>query len=115
MKDIGFFNKIYLVTSPVDFRKQAHGLAVIVEHTLGHKQLNDRVIFAFTNKRMSSIKLLYWDATGFALWWKTLESDKFRWPKSKDDCMNLETKELRWLLEGIDLNLIKKHKRVTLD
>jgi hypothetical protein len=33
MKDLSFFQRIYVATKPVDFRKQAHGLAVIVQHS----------------------------------------------------------------------------------
>ena len=114
MRDLSFFNKILLATTPVDFRKQAHGLAIIVEHTLGHAGLNDKVLFAFTNKRKTAIKILYWDITGYALWWKTLEKDKFKWPSDASECQKMDAKELRWLLDGIDLSRVKRHKRVTL-
>ena len=115
MKDLSFFNKIFLATTPVDFRKQAHGLAVVVEQTLKQAGLNDKVLFAFTNKRKTAIKMLYWDVTGYALWWKTLEKDRFKWPSDPTECRKLDVKELRWLLDGIDLSRIKKHKRVILD
>lgn len=114
MRDLGFFNKIYLATTPVDFRKQAHGLSLIVENTLGHSGLNDKVLFVFTNKRKTAIKILYWDLTGYALWWKTLEKDRFRWPSDPSECKKLETKELRWLLEGVDLKKLSRHKKVIL-
>lgn len=115
MKDLSFFNKIYLATTPVDFRKQAHGLALVVEHTLKHVGLNEKVLFTFTNRRKTAVKILYWDVTGYALWWKTLEKDQFRWPKDATECLRLDAKELRWLLDGVDLKNIKRHKRVTLD
>ena len=115
MKDLSFFNRIYLATAPVDFRKQAHGLALIVEYTLGHAGLNDKVLFAFTNKRRTAVKILYWDVTGYALWWKTLEKDRFRWPADASECQKLEVRELRWLLDGVDLGKLKKHERVTLN
>lgn len=67
MKDISFFGKIYLATDPVDFRKQAHGLAIIVEHTLKFDPIIDKSIFIFTNKKRTAVKMLYWDATGYAL------------------------------------------------
>ncbi|HFK4418720.1 TPA: IS66 family insertion sequence element accessory protein TnpB [Vibrio parahaemolyticus] len=27
-------------------------------------------LFLFTNKQRDKIKVLYWDKTGFALWWR---------------------------------------------
>jgi transposase len=61
------------------------------------------------------VKLLYWDETGMALWWKGLENEKFRWPKKDDNTWNIEVKELRWLLEGVDLTKIKKHQKLEYD
>lgn len=115
MKDLSFFNKIYLAVEPVDFRKQAHGLALVVEHTLKFTSLNEKTLFVFTNKRQTAVKILYWDMTGYALWWKTLERDKFKWPANKSDCLRLDVKEIRWLLDGVDLKYIKKHKKVILN
>lgn len=115
MRDLGTFSKFYLAIKPVDFRKQAHGLALIVDHTLNLKAVSDRIIFAFTNKKKTAIKLLYWDGTGFALWWKTLEKERFRWPREEQDAINLPLKELKWLLEGIDIRKIKTHTKLSLE
>lgn len=114
MRDLGFFSKIYIAVDPVDFRRQAHGLALLVELSLKQNPIADKSLFVFTNKRMNAVKILYWDATGFALWWKTLERDRFRWPRG-DTIHMVQPKELRWLLEGIDLSAIKKHRRLEID
>jgi len=114
MKDIGFFTRIFLVITPVDFRKQAHGLSLITEHTLGFTSLHEKTLFVFTNKRRTSVKILYWDKTGYALWWKVLEKERFRWPSNKSSCSKIEVKELKWLLEGIHLSKTKKHKTISL-
>lgn len=114
MRDLSFFNKIFIATQPVDFRKKAHGLSVIVEHSLQQKGLQDKALFVFTNRRKTAVKILYWDTTGYAMWWKTLEKDRFRWPKSGSAAVNIEVKQLRWLLEGVDLQLIKRHDRVNI-
>lgn len=114
MKDLSYFGKIYLSVDPVDFRKQAHGLAIIVEHVLKLNPISEKTLFVFTNKRRDAIKILYWDATGLALWWKSLEKEKFRWPKKLTGPMQIQAKELKWLLEGIDFTSIKKHQRIDL-
>ena len=112
MRDISSFNKIYLAIKPVDFRKQAHGLSLLVEPIFKTLPNDAKVLFAFTNRRKTATKLLYWDSTGFALWWKSLEKDRFRWPKSLLQAKTLQVRELKWLLDGVDLQKINTHKRV---
>lgn len=115
MKDIAFFSKIYLASSPVDFRKQAHGLALIAQHSFGFDRLNEKTLFAFTNRSRTSVKILYWDGTGLALWWKTLEKDRFAWPSGSDDTIHVDAKQLRWLLDGIDIGKLKRHEKIVLE
>ncbi len=114
MKDLGFFSRIFLAIDPVDFRKQAHGLALIAESTMNVSGVNEKYLFVFTNRRKTGIEMLYWDTTGYALWWKTLEKEKFRWPKNSSEVLTIPVKELRWLLERIDISKLKKHEEITL-
>ncbi|TMP23485.1 IS66 family insertion sequence element accessory protein TnpB, partial [Pseudoalteromonas rubra] len=46
---------------------------------------------------------LYWDKTGFALWYKRLDKHRFKWPKLKRDTMTLNEQQLHWLLSGYDV------------
>ncbi|MDD5318966.1 MAG: IS66 family insertion sequence element accessory protein TnpB [Candidatus Pacebacteria bacterium] len=116
MKDVGFFAKIFLGREPADFRKQAHGLALLASHVMALNPMEDRALFIFTNKRRSAIKALYWDQTGYALWWKTLERDCYHWPEisREQSKISISAKELKWLLDGVDLNKIKTHEKVKL-
>ena len=112
MKDLSFFQKIFLASDPVDFRKQAHGLVVLVQHVLELNPMHEKFLFVFTNKRHTAIKMIYWDQTGYAMWWKLLEKERFRWPKNVDKKVVLNLKELKWLLEGVDLSKIKVHEKI---
>ena len=49
--------QIYLYRAPIDFRKQAHGLAALVEQQLGHNPFTG-ALYAFTNRRRNKIKCL---------------------------------------------------------
>ena len=71
---------VYLHRDPVDFRKAINGLSLIVSDDMALSPF-DRAIFVFCNKRRSQLKVLYWDETGFVLWQKRLEKEKFKWPK----------------------------------
>jgi transposase len=113
MKDLGFFTKIYLAVEATDFRKQIKSLSVLAE-TVFKKPMNcERTLFVFRNKKRDAIRILYWDQTGFAMWCKILETEKFSWPKSKiDKKIFLSSKELKLLLQGVDLSKIKYHEEV---
>jgi transposase len=94
---------VYLHREPVDFRKSINGLAIIVEQQLS-LQVTDGSVFVFCNKGRDKLKILYWDSTGFALWYKRLEQAKFKWPTQREDeCMSLSEQQFHWLLSGFDV------------
>lgn len=101
---------IYLHKQPVDFRKSINGLSVIVEE---HMQLStfSGALFVFCNRQRDKIKVLYWDQTGFCLWYKRLEKDTFKWPKQMQGAvLSLSERQWNWLLEGLDIERMKGHK-----
>lgn len=113
MKDVSSFSKIYLATKPVDFRKQIAGLSAIVGSRFGLDCFENRSIFVFINRKKTDIKMLYWDATGFAIWMKKLEESKFKWPKATSGThVSLSARELKWLLQGIDISRLTPHEPV---
>ena len=100
---------VYLHRAPVDFRKAVNGLSAIVVNGMKHNVF-DPALFVFCNKNRDKLKILYWDKTGFCLWYKCLEKDKFKWPKKHEletICWNKE--QLNWLLRGVDVSQIKLH------
>lgn len=72
MRVIRDFDTVYLHRAPVDFRKSIDGLAAIVERELALDPFA-RSLFVFTCRRRNKVKILYFDRTGFALWYKRLE------------------------------------------
>lgn len=71
--------EVFLYRDFVDFRKSINGLSLIVEQKMQVSPLTGSV-FVFCNKGRDKLKVLYWDKTGFVLWYKRLEKDKFKWP-----------------------------------
>jgi transposase len=94
---------IYLHLEHVDFRKSINGLLAIIESELTLNAFSG-TLFIFCNKKKDKLKLLYWDETGFALWYKRLEKQRFKWPKCRElNHTNLSEQQLTWLLGGYDI------------
>jgi transposase len=92
--------QVLVATRPVDFRKQADGLAAIVQAVLGADPFCGAV-YVFRSKRMDRVKLLWWDGTGICLMMKRLGDAKFHWPPIEDGMMKLSAAQLSALLEGV--------------
>ena len=107
--------RIYLCTAPTDMRKGFDTLAVLVREFLGHDPLSGH-LFLFISRRKVRLKILYWDAVGFVLWYKRLERGTFRRPHGATDAHGVELKasELAMLLDGIDLRSIRRSARLRL-
>jgi transposase len=93
--------KVMIATKPVDFRKGAEGLAVIVREAMQEDPFSGAV-FVFRSKRADRVKLIFWDGTGVCLFAKRLEDGKFQWPSLGDAVMRLTAAQLAALLEGLD-------------
>jgi len=101
---------IYLHRDPVDFRKAINGLSLIVQEQM-EQSVFDHAVFVFCNKRQTQLKVLYWDATGFALWQKRLEKARFKWPrKNREETVSLNHEQWLWLLRGFDISQLKSHE-----
>ena len=93
--------RVYVAIGVTDMRKQINGLSILVEQSLSMNPFSGD-LFAFCNRRRNMIKILYWDKNGFCLWHKRLEEHRFNWPKSKKDVLSIGSRELNWLLDGLD-------------
>jgi transposase len=102
--------EVYLYREIVDMRKAINGLSAIVEQEIGVSPFGPQ-LFVFCNRQRDKIKILYWERSGFVLWYKRLEKQRFPWPRrDKDGVLEMTGRELNWLLDGIDLFHIKPHE-----
>jgi len=100
---------VYLHREYVDFRKQINGLSLIVESGMD-QSIFAGGLFVFCNKKRDKLKVLYWDTTGFCLWHKRLEEDKFMWPrKESTQVISWNKEQLNWLLRGFNVSQLKPH------
>lgn len=104
--------QIWVYSVPVDMRKSIDGLSIIVSDQLGKNPCGPDV-FVFYNKNSNKIKILYWQKNGFCLWYKRLEKERFLFPKKEDETYLLTIEQLRWLLDGLEVQKIHGHKNLS--
>ena len=102
---------VFLHRDFVDFRKSIDGLSCIVGSDFSEDPFQKN-LFVFVNRKRDKVKMLYWDRTGYALWYKRLEKGRFKWPKGGKDTVELSREQLEWLLQGIDISKIRPHKEL---
>jgi transposase len=70
-------------------------------------------LFVYFNKRGDKCKILFWDRTGFCIWYKRLEEGSFEsiGHSSKTTSLEIDMTTLSLILEGIDLSNAKQRKR----
>ncbi len=101
--------RIFVKPGATDMRKQQAGLSVLVQNILKEDPFNGS-LYLFCNRRRNLLKLLYWDTNGFCMWQKRLEQDTFPWPKTPEEALEITERQLRLLLEGLDI--WKAHKKL---
>ena len=95
---------VFVCVTPVDMRKQAARLALIVEQTL-KCNIFEPALYVFSNERRDRIKIVYWQRNGLCLWSKRLEGrDRFLFPRQIDtDTVTIRGAQLEELLDGFDV------------
>jgi len=90
--------RIFLHSAPLDLRKGFEGLCTTIQNVFGEEPTSG-AYFVFLNRRRDRMKVLYWDADGFAIWYKRLERGTF--PKQGADKILLDRRDFFMLLEGV--------------
>ena len=110
MISFGSNTKVYLAIGATDMRKAVNGLMVLVQDVLQADPFSSHV-FVFCNRLRDKIKILYWHNNGFWLFYRRLERQRFWWPGAREQvAVEISTRELSWLLEGLDITRVKAHK-----
>jgi transposase len=113
MREVKSFERVYLYRGIVDFRKWAAGLAQVVEHELSEVLVDANRIFVFVSRDRRSVKCLYWNKTGLAVWTTKLEAETFKMDRKREGGVWISPHQLEWILAGLDYTKLKPHKEVT--
>ena len=105
--------RVCLAVGKTDLRKSIDGLAVLVQQSFELDPFSP-CLFAFCNRKKDKIKILYWDSSGFWLYYHRLEEGKFQWPDdTTTQTVSISYRQLRWLLDGLALDQRDAHDQVT--
>jgi transposase len=95
--------RVFLRPGATDMRKSINGLSATAAEHMRADPLGGN-LFVFCNRKRSHIKILYWDRNGFCLWLKRLERDRFQWPRTTSECLEITSEQMGWLLRGLDMH-----------
>ncbi len=105
--------RVFVATQPIDGRKGADSLMVIVRDVFRHDPLGGH-LFVFFSKRADRVRIVYWDRNGFAMWTKRLECGRFHPAFTADGKLAvsaIEPSDLALIVEGIDLAGARRRPR----
>lgn len=112
MTPFGPAQRYFLYRGAADMRKSFDGLSGLVRSELGRDPTSGDV-FVFLNRRRTHVKLLVWDRSGFALYYKRLEEGTFEVPEGAPGA-SVSWPQLMLMLEGVSLSSARYRKRYQL-
>ena len=106
--------RVFVALDPIDMRQSFDGLCAAVSARMRLDPLSGH-LFVFLNRSRSLMKVLFWDRGGLAILYKRLERGTFQRPRAVAGSCRVEVSpaELALILEGIDLDSVKRRARYT--
>ena len=101
--------RIFVYQSPCDMRSSFDRLTSLAKNEIKQEPYSGH-LFLFLNRTRTSVKILYFDRTGYCIWYKRLESGTF----SCTDKAEIDQRSLSCMLEGIEERSARKKKRFLL-
>lgn len=112
MLSLGPGVQVVLATAPVDLRRGHDGLVTLVR-SMWKADPYSGTLFVFLGRRMDRVKVLFFSAGGFVVYYKRLERGRFCLPRIPDDATQvvLDAATLGMLLDGVDLRVVRRVPR----
>ncbi len=112
MLSLGPGVQIVLATEPVDLRRGHDGLVTLVR-SLWRADPYSGTLFCFFGRRRDRVKILFFSAGGFVVYYKRLERGRFCMPHVPEAATRvvLDAALLAMLLDGVDLRAVKRAPR----
>lgn len=105
--------RAFVYGEPVDMRCSFDGLSALARNVMKRDPMSGH-LFGFINRRMSIIKVLYWDRSGWCVWSKRLEIGQFACDWSAHDTREMDYTGLKLMLEGIEAKQVRRRYKAPL-
>jgi transposase len=107
--------QVFVCLEPTDLRRSFDSLAMLTETIIRQNPLSGH-LYVFLNRSRDRLKVLFWDRTGYCLYYKRLEAGTFVIPSQYDTGLSatMSLPELTLIMEGIDLSGARRRKRFSL-
>lgn len=112
MLSLGPGVQVVLATEPVDLRRGHDGLVTLVR-SLWLADPYSGTLFVFFGRRRDRVKVLFFSAGGFVVYYKRLERGRFCMPHVPEAASQvvLDAASLAMLLDGVDLRAVRRAPR----
>jgi transposase len=97
--------EVYLALEPVDMRLSFDRLSGLAKERIGY-EARSGALFVFFGRRRDSLKVLFFDGSGMAIFYKRLDRGTFKIPEApRPDAPFVEVDDasLEALLDGIEI------------
>ena len=97
---------------PVDMRKSFYTLSGIVNSSM-NQDVRSGGVFIFINRRGNIMKILHMEYAGLVIYYKKLESGRFKLPLFDENTtsLNIHWSDLMMMVESVKLRKEKLRKR----
>jgi transposase len=98
--------EIYVALEPVDMRLSFDRLSGLAKEQVGY-EARSGALFIFFGRRRDSLKILFFDGSGMAIFYKRLDRGVFAIPEPPTKTakhVEIDDATLEALLDGIDVN-----------
>ncbi len=104
--------RVFVAIAPTRMHLSFDRLAALARDVMREDPLSGH-LFVFHNRVGDRVKILFWDRSGFCLWYKRLERGVFHIPSAPATHVELDAADLVLLLDGIDLAHAARRPRFT--
>lgn len=95
---------IYIICGKTDLRKGIDGLGASLRELYGEDEVPyDHSLFLFCGSQRDRFKALYWDRSGFVLYYKRYENGHLQWPRTRSEVQHLSHYQLKRLITGLSI------------